>query len=370
MASENETTLVAPQDGGEGSRPEPASQPAAPSSSPESSSAQTPETHTPAAIAETKPKPDGGLLGMIEAVRPVLQPKPLSPAEPSQNPQGSPSDGGASSVAANPASPDPDENKALTVEDLSDIQKPSIKRRMAKLLERDFQSRQEIEAMRPEVEAWTRTKTFCQDNGIGPQDLNLLLGVGALIGRQDYRAALDTMLPYVHALQAAAGDVLPADMVQRVDAGELTEDAARELTRSRADAANARTRLEATHQAQQAERDRATQAQVQQTVMDVTTSWETQIRQRDPDYARKADFMVDALRSINSQHGYPRNADEAIQRVNAAYTAVNQRFASMRPAAQPTRLQPPSVNGNPSHAAPAPRNMEEAIRGALRLSAR
>jgi hypothetical protein len=120
----------------------------------------------------------------------------------------------------------------------------------------------------------------------------------------------------------------------------VSEDAARELTRTRHRAAQAEARLSDTTRAH------ATQQQTS-AITDIRAgveAWERNIRARDPDYAQKADTVRRFSQGLLQERGSPANPQQAVALVQAAYEETNKTLAAMRPRPQPTRPSPSSVH--------------------------
>ena len=146
--------------------------------------------------------------------------------------------------------------------------------------------------------------------------------------KSDPMAALKALQPYVQQLSQAAGIIVPADIQAKVDDGYLDESAARELTRSRADAAWQKQQNAALVQQQQQ------QAQQEHTnyLASLATEWEENARANDPDYDLKEDLIdarVQALRRELGSNGqlYTAQTPEDLRELaETAYNQVNDKY--------------------------------------------
>jgi hypothetical protein len=172
---------------------------------------------------------------------------------------------------------------------------------------------------------------FIEDNGLKAEDAAEALTVAALAVR-DPKAAWERLRPWVQNLLVAAGEVLPQDLGQRVQNGELSQEAAMELSRSRAQVQAAEFR--GTFEQQQAERrqqqERAT------SIVSTAESWEADRRTKDPNFEAKLPDLQREIAWLHSTEGRPDSAAGVTDQLKRAYEAVNQRF---RPAIPPPRRQ-------------------------------
>ena len=329
----------------------------APSPAPDAP-APAPETPAPAenpSQSDASPSP-AEPTSLYDAVRSAVEDKPEDKPEPADDT--APAED--KDAPADPEAP-ADTDTELTEADLADVKKPSVRKRLETLLEQRTTLRREIEAVRPDAEAWRATRDFLTEKNIGPDDYNRLLGVGALLAAGDYAAALPIIESYYHAVQTATGTRLPPDIQQRVDDGLIHEDSARELVQARTAAANAQLFAQ---QAQQ----RNTEAQQQRhsaAVMSAVTTWEAGIKTRDPDYALKADAVLRVARGMAAERGAPTSPDEAVSLAAQAYAEVNRVFGAGRPAPQATRPGPTSQHV-PSQVTPQPNSLREAMLAGMR----
>ena len=345
-----------------------------PASAPETSSAAlAPDTgaaaNTPTLSTDTAdtaaapdPTPSGDQpADMVEAVRRVLEPAPQTDTPPAAAPA-------TDAVAPVASEGDPtgtDTSDEVTPDDLRDIQKPSVKRRLEKLLEQRNTYRREVETIRPDADAWRQTSEWLTQARIDPQGFNQALGLAALWATGRHADFLAAMRPYLETAQLNTGDLLTPDMQRQVDEGMMTPEAARELVRARAEASRARHEAELIAQQQQNYVQSQQQQAATHAVASAVTQWEQSIKARDPDYALKAQAVARHARALAAERGAPATPDAAIAMAKEAYAEVTRLLGVNRPAPAPTRPSPTSAS-TPTQASPQPRSMEEAVVAGLR----
>jgi hypothetical protein len=236
---------------------------------------------------------------------------------------------------------------------------PRTKARMEKLLAQRHAARQEAEAAKPLAAKWQQMEGYLAKHNLAASDANMLLGIGASLRRGDFKAFLDGVMPYVTHAQEALGMAVPADLQSKVEQGELSEDAAKQLTVARIQTARLQGELKANTDTQAAQRQAQAQAQTVATINSAVTTWEQSIRARDPDYAKIAPEVEAEARLLIAAHGQVKSVEEATAIAERAYARVKRLYAAGRPAPAATPKQPSgarSVNG----ARAEPRNIMEA----------
>jgi hypothetical protein len=210
-------------------------------------------------------------------------------------------------------------------------------------------------------EQFQKIQGYLVDNGLTGQEAAEGFEVMALLKR-DPAAAWAKLKPIVQNLLVATGSVLPDDLKARVQRGEITREAAMEMSQLRAG-------KQTLTQQQEFERQRQAQAQAyqaQQAVRAEVGSWEMAMRSRDPDFDAKYDVVEGQVLRLQRTEGMPRTPTEAKSQLERAYQAANQLFASQqprRPAVKP--VTGGRVSGTPRA---EPTSMEEVVRRALEAS--
>lgn len=137
--------------------------------------------------------------------------------------------------------------------------------------------------------------------------------------KHDPVAGWNAIRPWVQQLLIAAGEVLPADLQQRVQAGDMSPDAAVEQSRLRAQVQ--------THQAQQTYAQQRAQADQQSSLrtslMGAASEWEAERTKRDPNFASKLPAVEQEVRRLQSMGWVPTTPDAVKEQLRRAYAAVN-----------------------------------------------
>jgi hypothetical protein len=144
------------------------------------------------------------------------------------------------------------------------------------------QKEQLLEKVRPMVENYQAINTFCQQNAISPDRFQAMLKFEAL-RTVDPVAALREIEPIYNELKGHTGDRLPVDLQTDVDAGDITLERAKELSRLRAQSQLGEKRVLSSQQAMAKQQNDLLQRQL----VDSFQSWEQAKRGTDPDYKPK-----------------------------------------------------------------------------------
>lgn len=206
---------------------------------------------------------------------------------------------------------------------------------------------------------------FVEKNDIPGEDLDVMLDLTAKLRHGDFGGFLQGIAPYVSLAQQYTGQVLPPDLQEQVKNGYVTPEIAKELAQNRARVQVNESHLKASQQQNARQRAESAASEVRSAI----TQWERQTQQSDPDYALKADLIRRTSQALMQEHGSPRNAQEAIHLVNAAYEEVNRQTAGFRPAKKPTAASPRSTGQSGGSAPTAePKSMMDAALQALEAS--
>jgi hypothetical protein len=207
-------------------------------------------------------------------------------------------------------------------------------------------------------EQFQQIQGYLVQNGLTGQEAAEGFEVMALLKR-DPEAAWAKLKPIVQNLLVVTGNVLPDDLKSRIQRGEITRDAAMEMSRLRAG-------QQTLTQQQEFERQRQAQLQTHQAQQAVRTevgSWEMAMRNRDPDFDAKYDVIEGQVLRLQRAEGMPRTPAEAKAQLERAYEAANRVVAS----SQPRRPERKPVTGGRVAGAPRaePTSMEDVVRRAL-----
>lgn len=196
----------------------------------------------------------------------------------------------------------------------------------------------EVDAVR-----YRNVETFISNQGLAPEEAADLLTIGGLI-KTDPVEAWKRMKPVVQQVLTAAGEVLPDDLKAMVQNGDMTREAAMEVSRSRAMVQSTQVRSQWQVQRDQAER----QAAMQRGIQDSVSSWEAERRQRDPNFESKLPAIEREVAWLQTRDGRPNTAEGVRAQLQKAYDAVSAAYVApvqrQRPAVRP--VTGGQVNGN------------------------
>lgn len=169
------------------------------------------------------------------------------------------------------------------------------------------------------------------------------------LAKTDPVAAWERIKPWVEKVAIAAGVIMPNDLQQRVAAGEMTREAAIEVSRARAQVQSVQTREQL--QRQQAEARAARDAQM--SLVSAATSWESDRQAKDPNFAAKLPALQREIAYLHATEGRPNTPEGVRDQCERAYKSVNTAFRPATPAPQPAKkvIRPVTggqVAGNPA----------------------
>lgn len=199
----------------------------------------------------------------------------------------------------------------------------------------------DLDKAKPIIENAKGLNDFMSKTGLSGENVSELLTLGAMIRNPStMRQARERITGILGKLDEALGEKLPTDLQKQVDDGDLTLEAARDLSRTKADkklaeqtAANERTRADGIVK-QQADRD-AEQRQ-QQAAQAIETSVNKRVvllSKSDPDFTLKQDTLLREVKLlIADRKGKPyANVEEALADVDKAYKSTNEIHSKFAP---------------------------------------
>jgi hypothetical protein len=218
--------------------------------------------------------------------------------------------------------------------------------------------------LKPRADLWDRLSNYTRSNNLEGSEVQQGLQIMALMKNNPVKA-LEMLQPHLDMLNAFVGNILPADLKQQVDAGELTEAHARTIVA---------TRNEARRTADAAQRDREVQEQrneqqaANEIARDMTAAlntYEGELRAANPDYDRMKPFYYDKVRAALLSEK-PRTAADARQVAKTAWDQTREAFKGLgvqpKPATDPVRQ--PGGRSTPANQEP-PKSAIEAARRAV-----
>lgn len=200
---------------------------------------------------------------------------------------------------------------------------------------------EKLKAYEP-IEAVLKDSTMNQDDRLATLQLGESVN-RALLGQADPTEVLQSLMPLIEQLQAAAGLVLPDDIKQAVEDGEISEKYAQALAKERAEKAamQNRTEFEDTKrkQLEQQQKNQEIQ-QLKSQVLTAVTDWETQQMNSDPDYEQKRELVYSHILADLQKRNAAKQvitAQDAILISNNALSKVTSLMQKALPGKQPIR---------------------------------
>lgn len=183
------------------------------------------------------------------------------------------------------------------------------------------------------AQQYDQVQTFLRENGLTGDDAAQALRLQAMLKR-DKTAAWAELKPIVQKLLVDVGEILPADLKQQVQSGQLTREAALEVSRARAVQGSVQTQRQ--HDQQVAQQRQAHERG--QSMQQAAADWEATAR-RNPDFAAVEEDVQREVVWLQKQHGTPQDAQGVRKMLDDAYQAVRSRRkpSEPRPAKQPLR---------------------------------
>lgn len=203
---------------------------------------------------------------------------------------------------------------------------------------------QEKKVAETDAQRYRNVENFIAEQGLTGEETQQLLQIGGLIKTNPVEA-WKQMLPTIQRLAVAAGEVLPDDLKQRVQAGEVSREVALDLSRQRAANQANTTR----HDWERSRSEQRQVVEVQQRIGSTVNTWEGERRARDPNFEAKLPAIEREVAWLQSKEGKPRDPEGVRAMLQRAYDAVSAQFIAPK---SPTQRQPKrpvtggQVNGN------------------------
>ena len=140
--------------------------------------------------------------------------------------------------------------------------------------------------------------------------------------------AWERIKPWVEKLAVAAGVIMPPDLTEKVQQGQMTRETAIEVSKARAQVQSFTTREQLAREQEQ----RRTQQEAQEALKAVALSWATDRQVKDPNFNAKMPTLLREITYLQRTEGEPNTPQGVKEQCERAYTAVN---AAFRPPAAP-----------------------------------
>ena len=359
------TSDLAPSSSADTAAPPPPSTADTATATPSPSSGDKPDSQSPSS-GDSRQSDREGLLAAVKAVVPPSTDTPAVPShdvDPADGQAPAPDQAAASGGQAPPATDEPlDLNAPDPTEAELKKLRPETRKRFERLLAQRNEARTSLDQVQPELIQHRQLQGYLSQHQLAPDDVNSLLAVGAALRAGDYQGFLNGVAPYVMAAQEAVGLRIARDLQTQVDDGTISEEAAREMTRTRHRAMQAEQRLQEQTTIATTE---ATNRNVQ-AIRHGVEQWENNIRTRDPDYPHKANAVRRFSQALLQERGIPQTSEQAVALVQAAYDEANAELRRLRPQPQPTRPAPSGIHSAGNGAAPPPSEPQTMLEAARR----
>lgn len=290
---------------------------------------ETVSTPAPAEPEQGKDQPVETAKTPLDIVRDVIsQKKPDDPAPAKDVAEVKPEDTAAKLDK-------PAESAAEVKDDDEDKPQPFDKHpRFRKALRRAAEAEEKLKTLEPDAAEFRKIDTFMRNAGLSPQEAETGYQVMALM-KNAPRDAVPILESMLSELKRTVGDVLPPDLVAKVETGAMTEEAALEVSRARFDKTHAERVAAATRD------DSAAQVSAarQRTIVAAVEAEVAQTSQADPNWAVKQQLVADRSRALVMQ-APPKTPEDAVRLFKQAVTEVNAALGAVAPKPELQKIVP------------------------------
>lgn len=195
---------------------------------------------------------------------------------------------------------------------------------------------------------YQNVENFLAENGLSAGEASDALIIASNMRRNPHKA-WEMLKPLVTNLLIATGEILPDDLKQRVAGGELSVEAAKEISVARSKSSS----VEREREFEVTQRDNTERTNLIRSLKDAAQNWEQDRRIKDPNYADKEVAIRKEILFLQSTEGKPTTPQGVRAQLKKAYDAVNQNFRpanptpNPRPAVNPVRGGQVAGNQNP-----------------------
>jgi hypothetical protein len=314
--------------------------------------------------AESSPAETQGEKGtLLDAVKAAL--KPPTEKAPDSKTEGSEPDKAAK----------PDEGKEVESDEHTEEELARLRPKTRKRIENLVAARRELEGhlaeIRPKAEQFDKVMRFIEDAKLTTDEVNDAFDVAKSLKNEDFHGAYNRLKPIVDKLESLLGIQLPDDLVRDVNEGRLPEDRARELARTKSQAAIASS--QAARRATEAEEQRRLQHHqgLQTRVQTAIADWETSKGRSDPDWKQKQSRVMEIveLETARRERRDPNFAWSPEEALKFAETALQRATDEIRRyAPKPKAITPITDVASTRSSAPPTTALEAAKQGLARLA--
>lgn len=215
----------------------------------------------------------------------------------------------ASSASEGSEQTAPAETKERDDEDFSDVpfnKHPRFQQVLGRL------KTAEVDARR-----YQNVQDFVDQHGLAAEEVADLIVIGGLM-KTNPGEAWKRMKPIVQNVLVAAGEVMSDDLRSKVQSGEMTREAAIEVSRARAELQSVQARTQFEQNRQQAQQRSAAATAVASAI----SSWEAERRERDPNFEAKLPQIEREVAWLQTKEGRPNTPEGVRAQLQKAYSSV------------------------------------------------
>lgn len=217
--------------------------------------------------------------------------------------------------------------------------------------------RKEVESLKPQAEEWGKVTAFMEVNRLTPEEVAQGFTIMALI-KHDPAKALQALAPFIEQAELQVGKRLPPDLQKQVDDGQVTQEVASELSRTRAQ----NQALQANTETQQRQNENMQAEQRAGVIKNAVVQWEQGISAQDPDYKLKQRVVMAHVRAALAT-SRPQTAEQAIEICKKAYETASEDVKPLVAKRAPTPPNPGSLHSS-TRAAAVPQSLLDVVRQA------
>ena len=161
------------------------------------------------------------------------------------------------------------------------------------------------------------------------------------LAKTDPAEAWKQIKPWVQKLLIASGEALPDELRQRVQSGEMSQEAALELSRATARAQSMQASQSFREQQEQSRQQKA----AANSLLTTAQTWEQDRFAKDPNFATKQTAVMKEILFLQQTEGRPNTPEGVKAQLDKAYKAVNASLRAPAPAAPQRQAVRPVTGG-------------------------
>lgn len=199
-------------------------------------------------------------------------------------------------------------------------------------------------------ERYDNVVRYLDDQGLSGEEAAEGLEIMGLM-KTNPAEAWKRLRPTLEKLLVAAGEVPSPELMQRVQAGELTQAAALEISRAQATTRSMEARR--TFETESGERRQSKEAA--KAVTNAVADWENDRARKDPNFAAKRPALEREIAYLLTKEGRPNTVEGVEDQLKRAYDAVNKTFQPPAPKTPANQQRPikPVTGGQKAGTQPA-----------------